>query len=734
MPVAELKQLAETGDLGAFETRCLEALGNGTVQLAELVTPFRGLEQHKQAARVAALGQLVLDNSNPESDPGSALAIARISLIADPTNAELRTRLIALLKVVYGETPGFATLLEMSGLESGRPARSALRMLELGLSLQVGQPLISRTEDAAVEVTSIDSDKGLVSIRRDGRTKTLTVQELSREYERGDANDFRVLRQLHPERLVQLINAEPAKLVIGLIRAHGGQITADELKNELTPKYVAPGAFAKWWTDVRSKLKRDPHVSLEGRSPVVLTYRASARSVEDDVWDRFVQKSDPEHWLDAIEGYLRDRKSNAAQPDKPFLERCHAHIVAYVKSIKDRRPAEAMACAMVAQRLDTECGLAHSDVRNLEIEMLRDSPNPAALIAQMTDSALWDGALAALLTARPKDAPAHALALVPKTPATMLDAVFKIVLSDASHTAAVQTLIDEALTEPHRLPEVIYWLWKGATKLDGVEFPDATLLFTRILETLSALGRTLNPPADVIREFRGRMRSALALRDYALVRNVFADVTLDRAVRLRTQLDRLDGMGDNTRNKLLDLLRDVHPQLWVRHEKRIEPWADETVLWNTRGGIGKKTEERDTLINVTMRDNARRIGEAAQLGDLSENSEYKFALEERDFLRARLAAMNNELSIAAGIEPLDVPVDRVGIGSRVRLRNRDTGTEREITLLGPFDVDIDRGIYNYRAPAAQKLMGLRIGEAARVTLEATEADYEVVSIANGLAS
>ncbi len=83
----------------------------------------------------------------------------------------------------------------------------------------------------------------------------------------------------------------------------------------------------------------------------------------------------------------------------------------------------------------------------------------------------------------------------------------------------------------------------------------------------------------------------------------------------------------------------------------IEPWKREDILFATRAGISRKQEEIDHHVNVKMAENARAIGAAAERGDLSENSEYKFALEERDLLRARLAQMNSEIGHRPGNRP-----------------------------------------------------------------------------------
>ncbi|MCB9867224.1 MAG: hypothetical protein H6816_11410 [Phycisphaerales bacterium] len=68
-----------------------------------------------------------------------------------------------------------------------------------------------------------------------------------------------------------------------------------------------------------------------------------------------------------------------------------------------------------------------------------------------------------------------------------------------------------------------------------------------------------------------------------------------------------------------------------------------------------KRAELEELVNVKIRENAIAIGRAAELGDLSENSEYKFALEERDLLQARLAQMQKEMDLFRPLKPGGIP-------------------------------------------------------------------------------
>jgi transcription elongation GreA/GreB family factor len=166
----------------------------------------------------------------------------------------------------------------------------------------------------------------------------------------------------------------------------------------------------------------------------------------------------------------------------------------------------------------------------------------------------------------------------------------------------------------------------------------------------------------------------------------------------------------------------------------VAPWEDPNTLWATQAGVDRKTAERDELVNVKMPENAKRIGEAASHGDLSENSEYRFALEERDFLRARLAQLNHDLSLARVLGSHDVPIDYVGIGTRVTLRSVADGHTRVMTLLGPFETNVEEGVFNYNAPACQKLLGGRVGERRALTVDGQDQEFEIVACENSLAT
>jgi transcription elongation factor GreA len=230
---------------------------------------------------------------------------------------------------------------------------------------------------------------------------------------------------------------------------------------------------------------------------------------------------------------------------------------------------------------------------------------------------------------------------------------------------------------------------------------------------------------------RGRLRAAIVAKKHAILQDCLAQVDDPAmAAALRRQVERCGGLSPAARQ---DILRDIQsrfPKLWAL--PTVEPWEDTTVLYVTSDGMTGKHKELDELINVKMHENAKAIGEAASKGDLSENSEYQFALEERDLLRARVAQIQNQMAAARVMTASDVVTDRVSIGTRVVLTDASNENQMQITILGPWEADVDKAIYNYQAPFCKAVLGHKIGETVTLSLEGEERDYRIEDISAGI--
>jgi transcription elongation GreA/GreB family factor len=274
--------------------------------------------------------------------------------------------------------------------------------------------------------------------------------------------------------------------------------------------------------------------------------------------------------------------------------------------------------------------------------------------------------------------------------------------------------------------EALLWLGDGPANEGAVPLPPLLTVLNRILLALDESRKDDGLGREVQRRIGHRARAMLSARKYERYQKCIETIERGVALALRTQLARLDNLGRTVHYDLLRILGERFPV--KTEEPTVEPWERDDVLYVTPAGMTRKQREIDEHVNVKMRDNARAIGEAASRGDLSENSEYKFALEERDLLRGRLAQMNAEMEKAQVIEEADVPTDHVGIGTTVETERVADAERYNLTVLSPWEADVEAGIINYQTPLARRILGKKPGEVVEFDHQGASGEYKVIAL------
>ena len=131
-------------------------------------------------------------------------------------------------------------------------------------------------------------------------------------------------------------------------------------------------------------------------------------------------------------------------------------------------------------------------------------------------------------------------------------------------------------------------------------------------------------------------------------------------------------------------------------------------------------------LNVTLPNEIRK---AVELGDLRENSEYKAALERQQFVQARLGQLRQRLSKLSQIDVSQIPVDKVGLGSRVVVKDTKTGSTEAYYLVFGDAVEFEEGHVTMASPIGRALLGKGVGDAVALKLPAGTRQLEVVELA-----
>jgi transcription elongation factor GreA len=723
----KLTDLANRNEIQALEDLWMDMLESGREDREEMLEALAILTGNGKDQQAGALAWMWLETEQERCKPDELLDLVRELIVRCDTD-DLRQAIVELYQKVYADRPEIAKLIDLSGLSGSKSVRRGLRTLDICLNVKEGDFLVSRSDEHAAKVVSADPEGCLYTIRTAHGEETMDADALALAYDVAKANDFRVLLQMDPAAIQNMIEDDPTSLVLGILQTHRGRIDSDELAHMLSPRFIPAGDWKKWWSKAKADIKKCPNIMVEGKARTILTYHAQGQTLDDEILPQWQATETPHQRLAVIEAYFREARNRQVSPDPKMIARLRADQQTRINLVRTRAPYEALAEALVFDRL-AEHAAVGDQAGGPAKEILSEAPDHVALLATIDEHPLYLRAIALLKDARPQDWPEIYARLLPLAHREACDLIAQSLID-----AGRQDLLNDALrqipTDFTRHLDAICWLWRGPDVHIPEVMPPREILL-RLLDHLGNLTRSELTSPDVLRHAKAEIRASLSAAKYSRFQKVISEMDAAMASTVHRTIDRLDGLGEVVHADLLRMIIHTHSELIVPR-KRIDPWTDENTIYCTQAGMKKREEELNYLRLVKIPENARAIGEAAARGDLSENSEYKFALEERDLLQARLLRIQNELAIGRLLTVNDISTDEVGIGTRVALQAVDGSERRDMAILGPWEADVERGVFNYQAPVCMKLRGLRAGDTVELDMGSGPRSYRIEAISNAL--
>jgi len=125
---------------------------------------------------------------------------------------------------------------------------------------------------------------------------------------------------------------------------------------------------------------------------------------------------------------------------------------------------------------------------------------------------------------------------------------------------------------------------------------------------------------------------------------------------------------------------------------------------------------------------SKRLKSAIEMGDLSENADYKAAKEDQGFLEGRIQEIEAILSTAEITDESHVGKNYVQIGHRVTIQ--EEGEDEETwTLVGASEADLKQQKISYLSPIGAALIDKKVGSTAKVHLpNGATIDYKILKI------
>lgn len=486
-----------------------------------------------------------------------------------------------------------------------------------------------------------------------------------------------------PEALQKQAKDSPAEFLALILQSFGRPMMMAEVRDAVIG-IVPEARWSTWWTNAR----KNPRVVTSGTGAKATYAFAGSQSDAEAAIRRDFDRSDVKQKLELAKKHssrsqeLADAFSSALAADAGRLVRTDP--------------------SMAWQILATLEALPGTYSATVDGPSLLSGAMASRTVAGITDKALRERALAAVREAHPDWPKVYGEVFFLDQEPRMLTAVMAA-LEESGQTEIRDRLIDETLRYPRRHPHAFFWYVKRLAEDEKLGDRANYALLFQILDALTH---------DEFSAVRARLRDLFDKGGLA-VRIVMSQDNEEQARKLVETLERYGALEEYRREILSQAALMKFPSLRAPQEEPVYATAD---------SLEKKRAELHNLRNVEIPANSKALQAAREMGDLRENFEYKAARARAEYLSARVGELAAEISRVRVLDASQVDTTSVRVGTKIELSNGDA--RREVTILGPWESDPERGVYSNQSEVAGKLMGHAPGDI--VTFMGN--DYQIESI------
>ncbi|HSF42443.1 MAG TPA: hypothetical protein VLT87_21750, partial [Thermoanaerobaculia bacterium] len=654
------------GDFEALEGEWLAQIGQNPNDLEYFVGVARALVGSGEEGRARTLLE-ILDEQLREGGLWATRLqlLKRAGTILLPAD-KLYPTLSSTLGKLYGDRSTYKALSEAVGLHRAthdlHKIWEKVERLEGLLAFDVGTVVAMEGKGVG---RVVDANLGLESFKVDfERHKGLTVGfKAAPKLLRPLATDHVLRRKLEAPAVLKA--AAPPELLRITLQSYDRPLTAGEIRDILAGIVNEP-QWTSWWGAAR----KHPQVVASGTG-ARQTYKWADSSGDalDSVWKAFA-KADPRKKIERL-------KREGAR-DEDLRSRMARNLAEVAEQVMDKDPGLAFEIWFAIERSG---GLKNlGDVDWAPDHLLADQPQ--RLFTGIEDRLLRERAYT-MIRERREDWPAiYRDALGKESDPRALD-----LLADGLVQGAPKELdrfLDGLLAQPHRNPAAFTWIAERAAVDEDLRARNPLRLLQQILATASR---------DEFASYRLRL---LALAESGgTVPRLLAHLTVDQASQAEDAVQRASNLELYQREQLINA---IHLRFeGLRKETGPPP------LYATAESVDAKRAELHQIMTVEVPANRKAIEEARAMGDLRENFEYKSARQRHEYLNARAAALNAELSRVRLIETAGTDTSEVRIGTRLGLSG--ASGKREMTILGPWESKPEEDVISYESELAEELLG-----------------------------
>lgn len=657
------------------------------------------------------------------------LTILKKVLEYNPKEKGLAKEIAECYSNIYKDRPYAKDLVEKTGIETASDIQSAIKKLEKYFYLDRGDYVYHKSWGVG-QVVSVDSGGEKVNINFEKKSNHSISMDIAPDIlQKLNKDDLLVMIYAQKDGLNKMVEEDPVGLIKLTLKYFKGKASVSHIKNRLISGVIPAEAWSKWWTNTKKLLKKDPYIKLTEGTPTTsfLEFRTSPMTHHQEILERLAITRDTSKKIEITKKYVSEMKNT--ETCKETLDEITTFFIKEADTLLEKNPSLATECLLLLEEiqglLKGEPGKYKNDIETL----MRTKENLPELVDKMDILEYRKKALDLIKKVKPENWQDEFVSLFFMNSGNLWEFIIKELITE-NKQPTVEGIALKLFNQFNAYPEHYIWFCKNGMQGRYPELYkhiDPALMFNRLIELLDNIYFKIQKGRNGdLKTITNKIQNLLEDKgtDYAI--SILNDANAEGIFNV---VSRSKGLEDWFKVSIESVIQDRYPELF---EKPGLPKLDENKIFVTKEGYERKKREFDHLMNIEFAENARDLGEAISRGDLRENAEYKAAREKQAMLVEKAERMKTELQKAVFIDPHSIHSDTVSPGTKVTLKHQGKTELETYTILGPWDVDIEKGIISYLSPIGKGLLNRTAGETITFKLPEGESTYEIVKIEKAL--
>lgn len=499
-------------------------------------------------------------------------------------------------------------------------------------------------------------------------------------------------------------------------------------------RLIGPEDLKKWWLAAKKELQKNEYVGVPAKKDGYFELREEGQTIspEQEILEEYFREKKPRRKIELAEklfAFSSNEELPKALPGQPQplysystsdpstkakLHEIFTELTETLKDAKRLKAAERLYGVWVRNDL---CRCFKEDVDLLEptstsiIKAEQEQGNLSKLAEEIPQDIKCLKRLLDLLSRIYKDPVegeadpewVNVIIELLKKSTGKFTAECILFLCEHEKSALVYSTLKNWLDSQALSSSLLIWVIKNRTNSkykDGIKPLITHRLLSAIFHAIDEEGIKSNSTKKI--QLAEDVRN-----DYNLIDDLLDDADENTARDLAQSLKMIQGYTDLARKSILSRFIRVYPSIQSLVEGQSAAKSD--TLYVSSWSLEAKEAELKDLVENKIPANKLAIQAARELGDLSENSEYKMARQDERTLNALKEKLTKEISHAQVTDFSNATTDKISVGSIVKIQSA-SGAIEVYTILGAWDSDTSKNILSYNTSLAQKLIGKQVGE------------------------